>query len=90
MKPPKPVSRVPEPTKASSAESPPPLPQRKSELPPTNASIPSREGSDTVKQEAEAKFKAAEAKAKREGVDALTREDIEGLSPEQLKQLRGY
>jgi hypothetical protein len=88
VKPPKPVSTVP--TKATSAEPPPSLPQRKPEQPPTNASVPSREGSDTVEQEAEAKFKAAEAKAKREGVDALTREDIEGLSPEQLKQLRGY
>jgi hypothetical protein len=85
---PKPVSTVP--TKATSAESPPSLPQRKPEQPPTNASVPSREGSDTVEQEAEAKFKAAEAKAKREGVDSLTREDIEGLSPEQIKQLRGY
>ena len=76
---PKPVITVPEPTKASSAESPPPLPQRKSEQPPTNASVPSREGSDSVEQEREAKFKAAEAKAKREGVDSLTSEDIEGL-----------
>jgi hypothetical protein len=85
---PKPVSTVP--TKATSAEPPPSLPQRKPEQPPTNASVPSREGSDTVEQEREAKFKAAEAKAKREGVDSLTSEDIEGLSPEQLKELRGY
>ena len=41
-------------------------------------------------QKAEIKFKAAQAKAKREGVYALTKEDIEGLSPEQIKQLRGY
>jgi hypothetical protein len=90
MKPPQPVSTVPEPTKASSAEPPPPLPQRKPEQPPTDASVPSREGSETVEQETDPKFKAAEAKAKREGVDSLTREDIEGLSPEQLKELRGY
>jgi hypothetical protein len=38
----------------------------------------------------EAKFKYAEAKAKRDGVDSLTKEDVEGLSPEQMKQLRGY
>ena len=82
--------RTPEPTKASSAEPPPSLPQKKPEQPPTNASVPSREGSDTVKQETEAKFKAAQAKAKREGVDSLTSEDIEGLGPEQLKELRGY
>jgi hypothetical protein len=81
---------TPESTKASSAEPSAPLPQRKPEQPPTNASVPSREGSNTVEQEREAKFKAAEAKAKREGVDSLTSEDIEGLSPEQLKELRGY
>jgi len=90
VKPPQPVNTVPESTKASSAEPSAPLPQRKPEQPPTNASVPSREGSNTVEQEREAKFKAAEAKAKREGVDSLTSEDIEGLSPEQLKELRGY
>lgn len=41
-------------------------------------------------QKIETKFKAAQAKAKRDGVDALTKEDIEGLSSAQLKQLRGY
>ena len=90
VKPPQPVNTVPESTKASSAEPSAPLPQRKPEQPPTNASVPSRAGSNTVEQEREAKFKAAEAKAKREGVDSLTSEDIEGLSPEQLKELRGY
>jgi hypothetical protein len=39
---------------------------------------------------ADAKFKAAKAKAEQLGVDKLTSEDIEGLSQEQLKQLRGY
>ena len=40
---------------------------------------------------AEAKFKAAQAKAEKlGGVDKLTSEDIEGLSGEQLRQLRGY
>jgi hypothetical protein len=82
------VSAVPKPTKASSAE--PPPPQRKPEQPPINASVPSNEGSEAVEHEAEAKFRAVEAKAKREGVDSLTREDIEGLTPEQLKELRGY
>jgi hypothetical protein len=84
------VSSVPEPTKASSAEPSAPLPHRKPEQPPTNASVPSHEGSNTVEQEREAKFKAAEAKAKREGVEALTSEDIDGLSLEQIKKLRGY
>jgi hypothetical protein len=41
-------------------------------------------------QKIEARFKAAQAKAKRAGVDALTQADIEGLSSEQLKQIRGY
>jgi hypothetical protein len=42
-------------------------------------------------QGAEAKFKAAQAKAEKlGGVHTLTPEDIEGLSIEQIKQLRGY
>jgi hypothetical protein len=41
-------------------------------------------------QKAEAKFKAAQAKAKRDGVQNLTQKDIEGLSYEQIKRLRGY
>jgi hypothetical protein len=45
---------------------------------------------DVVGGEADAKFKAAKAKAEKLGVDKLTSEDIEGLSQEQLKQLRGY
>jgi hypothetical protein len=43
-----------------------------------------------VKQDPSAKFKAAQAKAKRIGVEQLTQKDIEGLSYEQIKQLRGY
>jgi hypothetical protein len=40
---------------------------------------------------ADAKFKAAQAKAKKlGGVHKLTSKDIEGLSTEQIKQLRGY
>jgi hypothetical protein len=45
----------------------------------------------SVEQEAEVKFKAAQAKAKKlGGPQNLTREDIDGLSSEQIKQLRGY
>jgi hypothetical protein len=44
----------------------------------------------TVAQKSETKFKAAQAKAKRLGVAALTQEDIAGLSQEQIKQIRGY
>jgi hypothetical protein len=84
-----PPNKLPEPT----TERPePPLPPKKPEQSPsaTPASVPSREDSGTVEQEGEAKFKAAEAKAKREGVEALTGEDIDGLSLEQIKKLRGY
>ena len=41
-------------------------------------------------QKSDAKFKAAQAKAKRDGVHTLTQKDIEGLSVAQLKQIRGY
>jgi hypothetical protein len=44
----------------------------------------------TAGEKAEASFRAAQAKAKRDGVQNLTQKDIEGLSHEQLKQLRGY
>ena len=43
-----------------------------------------------VEQKSEAKFKATQAKARRDGVETLTQKDIEGLSLEQIKQLRGY
>jgi hypothetical protein len=43
-----------------------------------------------VGADADAKFKAAQAKAQRDGVETLTQKDIEGLSLEQIKQLRGY
>jgi hypothetical protein len=43
-----------------------------------------------VKQDTDVKFKAAQAKAKRDGVQTLTQKDIEGLSYGQIKQLRGY
>jgi|SRR6476620_63824 hypothetical protein len=45
---------------------------------------------DVGGQGAETKFKAAQAKAKRDGVETLTQKDIEGLSLDQIKQLRGY
>ena len=76
--PPLPVREFPEPTKLSSAELP-PLPVRKPQ-----------KALDVVGQEAEAKFKAAQAKAAKVGVENLTARDIDGLSFEQIKQLRGY
>jgi hypothetical protein len=80
------VRKLPESTQPSSV---PPLPPRKPEQD-HSATRASPETSGTVEQETVAKFKAAEAKAKREGVHSLTSEDIEGLSVEQIKQLRGY
>jgi hypothetical protein len=43
-----------------------------------------------VGQNAEVRFTAAEAKAKKLGVHNLTQEDIDGLTYEQIKELRGY
>jgi hypothetical protein len=45
---------------------------------------------DVVGAGSETKFKAAQGKAQRDGVETLTQKDIEGLSLEQIKQLRGY
>ena len=66
---------------ATDAESPPPLPPKKSEQTPDSRA-------HAIKPDG--KFIAAQEKAKREGVHSLTSEDIEGLSDEQIKQLRGY
>jgi hypothetical protein len=70
---------------ATDAESPPPLPPRKPEQTPTSAS-----DSHEHAVEPDGKFKAAKEKATREGVHALTSEDVRGLSQEQIKELRGY
>jgi hypothetical protein len=48
-------------------------------------------GTGAVEQGAEFKFKAAEAKARKlGGVHKLTQEDINGLTYDQIRQLRGY
>lgn len=49
-------------------------------------------GKDHVaaKPDPQAKFKAAQAKAKEVGVENLSKEDVEGLSLAQIKELRGY
>jgi hypothetical protein len=69
---------------ATDAESSPPLPPRKPEH------IPTASDSHAHAVDPEGKFLAAQEKAKREGVQTLTSEDIRGLSQEQIKQLRGY
>jgi hypothetical protein len=43
-----------------------------------------------VEQDSQAKFKAAQAKAAKVGVENLTKDDIDGLNVAQLKELRGY
>jgi hypothetical protein len=43
-----------------------------------------------AKQDPEAKFKAAQAKAAKVGVENLKKEDIEGLTSAQITELRGY
>jgi hypothetical protein len=72
------VEKFSEPTKLNAVELP-PLPVRKPQ-----------KALDVVGQGAEAKFKAAQAKAAKVGVENLTEGDIDGLSFEQIKQLRGY
>ena len=91
--PPLSVRRLRETTEVSSLK-PPPLPLRKPQQvqsPMALSASPSPPGGPgAVGQEAEAKFKAAQAKAKLSGVHTLTQKDIDGLSLEQIKQLRGY
>jgi hypothetical protein len=53
-------------------------------------STPVKIRTDNVEQELVAKFKAAQAKATKVGVETLTKEDIDGLGSTQLKEHRGY
>jgi hypothetical protein len=79
MGPPLPPSK-PELAPATDTESSPPLPPRKPE-----------QTSDSRQHAVpETKFIAAKDKAKREGVHSLTSKDVDGLSQEQIKELRGY
>ena len=41
-------------------------------------------------QDSQAKFKAAQVKAAKLGVENLTKEDVDGLTVAQIKELRGY
>jgi hypothetical protein len=91
--PPLPVRKLREATELSSLK-PPPLPLRKPQQVQSpmavRASPSPPEGPGAVGQDAEVKFEAAQAKAKLGGVHTLTQKDIDGLSLEQIKQLRGY
>jgi hypothetical protein len=43
-----------------------------------------------AKPDPQAKFKAAQAKAAKVGVENLSKDDVDGLTLAQLKELRGY
>jgi hypothetical protein len=79
----------------------PPLPPRKPVLarmtppPPVRPSTPERTPTSATSSRGyavgpAAKFMAAKEKAEREGVHALTSDDIRGLSLDQIRELRGY
>jgi hypothetical protein len=53
------------------------------------AAVTGKDGT-LVTQDPQAKFKAAQAKAAKVGVENLSKEDLDGLNPAQLKELRGY
>jgi hypothetical protein len=91
-----PVGKPPELSKVTVLKTP-PSPTRKRPMPPKTESVkppssPPEEAQVPADSPAnpEAKFKAAQTKAKISGVHTLTREDIDGLSAEQIKELRGY
>jgi len=69
---------------------PPAAAQERRPAPTRTATAKARPAAAPVKPDPDARFKAVQAKAKRVGVERLTQKDIEGLSPEQIKQLRGY
>jgi hypothetical protein len=54
------------------------------------ATVKSEANTPPVKRVPQTKFKDAQAKAAEVGVENLTGEDIAGLTPAQIKQLRGY
>lgn len=58
--------------------------------PSAKQSTPVKIRTGNVEQELEVKFKSVQAKATKVGVENLTKEDIDGLSSAQLKELRGY
>jgi hypothetical protein len=84
---------LPYPTKVSSLKQS-PLPVRKGPEPTkvtaVKPSLPPKKPPQSPSATPEAKFRAAEEKAKLSGVHTLTQKDIDGLSPEQIKELRGY
>jgi hypothetical protein len=54
------------------------------------ATVKRQPSTGAVKKDPQAKFKAAQAKAEKLGVHTLTEQDIAGLTPAQITQIRGY
>jgi hypothetical protein len=54
------------------------------------ATVKGEANTPAVKRVSQTKFKDAQAKAEKVGVENLTSEDIAGLTPAQIKELRGY
>jgi hypothetical protein len=74
-----------------SAETAPPLPLRRSRGASGSPNGDVGTPRTLTEQDSELKFEAARAKAEKlGGVHRLTQNDIEGLSYDQLRQLRGY
>ena len=69
---------------------PPPTAHRQAPAPARLKTARTGISSAAVVPKTDTKFKAAQTKAKRDGVHTLTQKDIEGLSVAQLKQIRGY
>ena len=87
-------SALPYATKVSPVKQNPPLvrkgPERTKVTAAKPSPLPPKPVSQSPSATPEAKFRAAQEKANLTGVHTLTQEDIDGLSPEQIKELRGY
>lgn len=57
---------------------------------PRRAAVKGGVRTSAVRQDSQAKFKGAQAKATKVGVENLTKEDMDGLNYARLKQLGGY
>jgi hypothetical protein len=77
-----PISQAP-----ASEKSVPPLPPK---MPEQRHAVAVDSSSSKAEPHLNAKFALAKEKARREGVESLTSKDIDGLSLEQIKELRGY
>lgn len=72
------------------SEAPPQASSEMSRSSPRWTAVKKKTRTSTAKSDPLARFKAAQAKAAKVGVENLTKEDIEGLSSAQITELRGY